>query len=163
MDHQPINEHQLILSYKVRKLIHSKSFQYTCARPFELLFWMLVLVIAITFSFASPVSAGFAPASLDATDPVSPPAGHGMIVPIANQAPENTETPTPATQLEPQPEEQVEPPAPVTPTRTRKPTATPVPIPPPSDPAKARMMIGFGVLAVLVIIIGVWINRHNTF
>jgi hypothetical protein len=67
------------------------------------------------------------------------------------------ETVTPSPTAAPQTSEPVEP------TRTPKPTATPVPTPPPSDPGKIRLMIGFGILAVIVIIFGVWINRQRTF
>jgi hypothetical protein len=45
-------------------------------------------------------------------------------------------------------------------TRTPRPTSTPVPIPPPPEPGNIYLMIFFGVVAVLVILIGVWINRE---
>ena len=48
------------------------------------------------------------------------------------------------------------------PTRTPRPTSTPVPIPPPQDPGKMNTMIFFGVVAVIVVIVGVWINREKT-
>lgn len=47
------------------------------------------------------------------------------------------------------------------PTRTPRPTATPPTIPPPSDIEKNNLMIGFGLLIVIVICIGVWINRDR--
>jgi cyanophycinase len=47
------------------------------------------------------------------------------------------------------------------PTRTPRPTATPPDIPPPADPAKANLMIAFSILAVIVVLIGVWINRQR--
>lgn len=47
------------------------------------------------------------------------------------------------------------------PTRTPRPTSTPVPIPPPTDYAMNNMMIVFGMVAVIVVIIGVWINREK--
>jgi hypothetical protein len=54
-------------------------------------------------------------------------------------------------------------PEPSNPTRTPKPTSTPIATPPPADPGTINMMIIFGVIAVIVIIIGVWINRQRTF
>jgi hypothetical protein len=45
------------------------------------------------------------------------------------------------------------------PTRTPRPTGTPVPIPPPSDPNTNSMLIGFGIIAVLVVLFGVWMYR----
>jgi hypothetical protein len=47
------------------------------------------------------------------------------------------------------------------PTRTPRPTSTPVPIPPPAEPLSLNLMILFGALAVLVVFIGVWINRKK--
>jgi len=47
-------------------------------------------------------------------------------------------------------------------TATPKPTGTPIPTPPPANPAENNMMIFFVAIAVLVIIIGVWINRQRT-
>ena len=47
------------------------------------------------------------------------------------------------------------------PTKKVKPTSTPIVIPPPSDPITRNMMVMFGVLIVLVIVIGIWINRHR--
>lgn len=54
-------------------------------------------------------------------------------------------------------------PEPSDPTRTPKPTSTPIATPPPADPGTINMMIIFGVIAVIIIIIGVWINRQRTF
>jgi hypothetical protein len=48
------------------------------------------------------------------------------------------------------------------PTRVPRPTPTPRPIPPPSNPSDANLMIAFGVLVVIVILVGVWINRRYT-
>jgi hypothetical protein len=48
------------------------------------------------------------------------------------------------------------------PTRTPRPTSTPVPIPPPAEPFSLNLMIFFGVLAVTVVLVGVWINRKKT-
>lgn len=47
-------------------------------------------------------------------------------------------------------------------TPTPKPTGTPIPTPPPANPAENNMMIFFVVIAVLVVIVGVWINRQRT-
>ena len=60
-------------------------------------------------------------------------------------------------------ESPTETPEPADPTRTPKPTSTPIATPPPADPETINMMIIFGVIAVIVIIIGVWINRQRTF
>jgi hypothetical protein len=49
------------------------------------------------------------------------------------------------------------------PTRTPRPTSTPPTIPPPQDPGATRMMVGFGVLIVIVILFGLWLNRKNAF
>jgi cyanophycinase-like exopeptidase len=46
------------------------------------------------------------------------------------------------------------------PTRTPRPTGTPVPTPPPSDPGTTNLMVFFGVLSVVVVIVGVWLNRQ---
>jgi hypothetical protein len=47
------------------------------------------------------------------------------------------------------------------PTRTPRPTSTPVPIPPPAEPLSLNLMILFGLLAVIIVLIGVWINRKK--
>lgn len=47
------------------------------------------------------------------------------------------------------------------PTRTPRPTGTPVTIPPPSDPETTNMMIGFAIIAGLVVALGVWVNRSS--
>lgn len=47
------------------------------------------------------------------------------------------------------------------PTRARKPTPTLPAIPPPADPGRANLMITFGILGVIVVMIGMWINRHR--
>jgi hypothetical protein len=73
--------------------------------------------------------------------------------------PTSTLIPTITAPVEP-PTETPEPPDP---TRTPKPTSTPIATPPPADPETINMMIIFGVIAVIVIIIGVWINRQRTF
>ncbi len=48
-------------------------------------------------------------------------------------------------------------------THTPKPTSTPLAIPPSSDPRMGNFMILFGVLIVLVILAGVWLNRRRAF
>ena len=47
------------------------------------------------------------------------------------------------------------------PTRTLRPTSTPVSIPPPANPNATSLMILFGLIAVIVVIVGVWLNRPN--
>jgi hypothetical protein len=49
----------------------------------------------------------------------------------------------------------------LTPTKTPRPTATPVFVPPPSDPDYLRLMIALSVIMVVVLMIGVWINREH--
>jgi hypothetical protein len=46
--------------------------------------------------------------------------------------------------------------------RTPRPTSTPVPIPPPPDPGSINLMLFFGVVVVLIILFGVWINRQRS-
>jgi hypothetical protein len=43
-----------------------------------------------------------------------------------------------------------------------RPTSTPVPIPPPPDPGSVNLMVFFGVIIVLIILFGVWINRQHS-
>jgi hypothetical protein len=47
------------------------------------------------------------------------------------------------------------------PTRTPRPTATPIPIPPAANPNATSLMILFGLIAVIVVIVGVWLNRSE--
>lgn len=77
-------------------------------------------------------------------------------------APTATASPTPTLEPSPTPEPTEEPVAPGKPTRTPRPTATPPVIPPSADPSRSNMMIVFGVLAVCVVLVGVWINRDRT-
>ena len=41
-----------------------------------------------------------------------------------------------------------------------RPTPVPLVIPPPADPRQTRLIILGGVIAVVVVIVGVWINRR---
>jgi hypothetical protein len=41
-----------------------------------------------------------------------------------------------------------------------RPTPIPLVIPPPADPGQTRLIILGGVIAVVVVIVGVWINRR---
>lgn len=45
------------------------------------------------------------------------------------------------------------------PTRTPRPTSTPVPVPPAANPNATSLMILIGLIAVTVVVIGVWLNR----
>jgi len=49
----------------------------------------------------------------------------------------------------------------LTATRTLRPTETPLIIPPPASQSRANMMILFGVLSVVIVIVGVWFNRNK--
>ena len=49
----------------------------------------------------------------------------------------------------------------VKPTRTPRPTITPPVIPPPQSASQTNLMIIFVILAVLIVIVGVWINRER--
>jgi hypothetical protein len=46
--------------------------------------------------------------------------------------------------------------------RTPRPTSTPIPIPPPPDPGSVNLMVFFGLIVVLIILFGVWINRQRS-
>jgi hypothetical protein len=46
-------------------------------------------------------------------------------------------------------------------TMTIRPTASPPKIPPPTDPNLLTAMIVVGVFSVMIVFIGVWINRHQ--
>ncbi|MDD2695280.1 MAG: hypothetical protein PHD58_05110 [Anaerolineales bacterium] len=50
-----------------------------------------------------------------------------------------------------------------TPGKPPRPTATPLKIPPPADPKMTNLLMGFGVLAVAVVIVGVWLNWGRIF
>jgi cyanophycinase-like exopeptidase len=63
-----------------------------------------------------------------------------------------TQIPTPTSTLPPTTKE---------PTRTPRPTATPPTIPPPSNPGATNVMVIFGTLIVIIIVIGIWMNRHR--
>ncbi len=82
--------------------------------------------------------------------------------PILSQAIETMPQPTstPNEIAEPAQPESTEVPQGKPPTRTPRPTGTPVPTPPPSDPGTTNLMVFFGVLSVVVVIVGVWLNRQ---
>jgi hypothetical protein len=50
----------------------------------------------------------------------------------------------------------------LTPTRTPRPTATPIIPPPPSNPDYLRLMIALGIIMVIVLLLGIWINRKHS-
>lgn len=50
-----------------------------------------------------------------------------------------------------------------TPAKPARPTSTPLKIPPPADPKMTNLLMGFGVLAVVVVIVGVWLNWKRIF
>jgi hypothetical protein len=45
------------------------------------------------------------------------------------------------------------------PTKTQKPTATPVPVPPPPSQGSTNILIFFSLVAVFIVLFGVFINR----
>jgi len=47
------------------------------------------------------------------------------------------------------------------PTKTPKPTPPPLIIPPPADPSISNVITFLGVLTVIIIVVGVWINRKK--
>ena len=47
------------------------------------------------------------------------------------------------------------------PTRTPRPTITPPAIPPPQDVSQTNLMIVFVILAVVIVVVGIWINRER--
>lgn len=49
----------------------------------------------------------------------------------------------------------------IQPTKMQRPTSTPIPIPPPPESANINFMIFFGIIAVVVILFGVWLNRNS--
>ena len=62
-----------------------------------------------------------------------------------------TPTPTPGT------------PTPIiTPTKTPRPTPTPIFVPPPSDPDYLRLMVALGFMIVVILLVGIWINRKHS-
>jgi hypothetical protein len=46
-----------------------------------------------------------------------------------------------------------------TPTRKTRPTSTPIAIPPAASPSATTLMILVSLIAVIVVVVGVWINR----
>jgi hypothetical protein len=47
--------------------------------------------------------------------------------------------------------------------RAPRPTPTPIAIPPPSNPGTIQMLVFFGILVVLVVILGLLLNRNRVF
>jgi hypothetical protein len=47
------------------------------------------------------------------------------------------------------------------PTRTPRPTITPPVVPPPGNPEQANLMIFLAIFSVLIVLLGVWINRRR--
>ncbi len=76
---------------------------------------------------------------------------------IAAQEPTPTFNPTP----NPTPLPSETPASQRRPPRTPGPTSTPPTIPPPQDPGTTQLMVAFGLLVVLVILFGVWLNRNR--
>jgi hypothetical protein len=46
------------------------------------------------------------------------------------------------------------------PEHSSRPTPTPLVIPPPADPDKSKLIILGGIVAAIIVLIGVWINRR---
>jgi predicted RNA-binding protein len=49
------------------------------------------------------------------------------------------------------------------PTRTPRPTPTPLVIPPPADPNSSNLIVLLGILSVLIVLVGVWLNRKQLY
>jgi hypothetical protein len=49
------------------------------------------------------------------------------------------------------------------PTRTPRPTPTPLVIPPPADPNSSNLIVLLGILSVLIVLVGVWLNRKRLY
>ncbi len=78
-----------------------------------------------------------------------------LVTPTITQPPTSTPSPSPTPTVTASPT-----PSP-TATQRVKPTPTPLIIPPPSDPETRNWMIVFGVLIVVVIVIGILLNRRR--
>jgi hypothetical protein len=68
----------------------------------------------------------------------------------SSQTPQETPTPTPT-----QPPDKKN----LAPTHTPRPTSTPMVIPPSTNPNTSTLMILVSLIAVIVVVVGVWINR----
>ena len=79
---------------------------------------------------------------------------------LTPEPPTPTQTPTLTPTFTPSPTT-TETPDPSKATRTPRPTRTPVPIPPSADIGRTNAMIGLSILAVVVVIFGVWLNRRR--
>jgi len=102
---------------------------------------MLVPQIAISDHELIHASTPVIPASTNTSTPTLPPTATYT----------STSTPAPPTEtLRPRP-----------PTRTPRPTSTPPAIPPPTDPNLTAAIIVVGLFSVIVVFIGVWINRRH--
>jgi cyanophycinase-like exopeptidase len=77
--------------------------------------------------------------------------------------PTNTPIPTTTPTLAPTPSPTSTPTLIPTPTKKVKLTPTPLIIPPPSNPGTRNIMVTFGVLIVMVIVIGILLNRRRIF
>lgn len=71
---------------------------------------------------------------------------------VTNQITQETPTPT----ITPPPVKQNP-----TPTRKPRPTSTPIAIPPAASPGATTLMILVSLIAVIVVIVGVWMNRSE--
>lgn len=47
------------------------------------------------------------------------------------------------------------------PTSTPRPTATPIPTPPPADPGTTNLMVTLSTIIIVIILVGVWLNRRR--
>lgn len=74
-------------------------------------------------------------------------------LPVTTETPQPSSTSLPATEM---PEENSK-----KPTKTPKPTMTPPTIPPSQNVSQTNFMILFVVLAAIVVVVGVWINRER--
>jgi hypothetical protein len=101
-----------------------------------LVLYLLTAVLLLTAAFAQTVSARANLSGLHTTGRAAPaPVDFGLKAPSAAMANQ--------------------------PTRTPRPTATPVIVPPPADPTSSNLMIILAGLIVLVILLGLWINRRR--
>jgi hypothetical protein len=116
------------------------------AKRYHYALWLFILITATLAPFLSragadkPKNLGIISGNLTTIFIV---AGDGVGVGMQSMAP-NTYAPNRAA-----------------PTRTPRPTQTPADVRPPTDPSVLHLMIFFAGIAVLVVILGIWINRSN--